>query len=264
MKQFTAIAIVTSSIFLIPAISFSIYRFVRNCSVEKMLNEKYRIDTIIQTGLVKEALPTIYLAELLDLSSNKPKNFFTFDKKKATTQLLSSPLIKDARVEKKKPSIVYVDYNIRTPIAMIADFTNTAIDIEGYSFGVAPFFSPKKLPEIFLGLKELPKKIEGAKIDLALSLYKLWEELVLLESRLKKIDVSKAFHESYGKREIVLKVENSHEHHFLRLSTKNYREELRNYLSIKDKMGDVKKERGNKVIDMRIAKIAYIENVAND
>lgn len=283
MRQVKFIAIVTALIFLLPAVGFSIYRLVRDHFVKQMLDEKFHIDTIIQTGLVKEALPTIYLTELLELSCDRPGNFFTFDINEATKKLLSCPIIKEVRVEKRKPSTIYIDYQIRTPIAILSEFTNTAIDREGFTFAMAPFFSPAKLPEIFLDLKDLPRKIEGEKIDLALSLYNILGEIDLKGGKILKIDVANAFHKSYGKREIVLTIENSslpeeifnpseklrfgkkfNQIHILRMSTINFKTELQNYLAVKDKMGDPRQEKGAKVLDLRIAKLAFIEDIADE
>lgn len=264
MRQVKVIAILTALLFLLPAIGFTLYRVVRDHFVTRMLDEKYHIDTIVQTGLVKDALPTIYLAELLGLSCDQPTNFFTFDSLAATQKLLSSPLIKEAKIEKRKPSTIYIDYQIRTPVAILRDFTNVAIDNEGYTFAMAPFYSPTKLPEIFLDLKELTPKIEGEKIELAFSIYKLLEEVDLQGARLVKIDVSRAFHESYGKREVVLTMEHFNQTHLLRMSAKDFKTELRNYLSVKDKMGDTRTEKGTKVLDLRIAKLAFIESIIDE
>lgn len=264
MRTLKNVVIATACIFLIPAVGFTIYRGVRDQLVNQMSDEKYQIDTIIQTGLIKKALPTMYLAELLELSVDRPTNFFTFDTIKAAKKLLQSPLIKHARVSKQKPSSVYVDYEIRSPIAVLADFSNVAVDAEGYSFPMAPFYSPTKIPEIFLDLKELSNKIEGEKIALALSIYKILDEVDLQGARLKRIDVSKAFSESFGKREIILQMENHHQTQILRMSDKNFKTELRNYLSIKDKMIDTKEGKGALVLDLRIAKLAFIEHVPHE
>ncbi len=41
---------------------------------------------------------------------------------------------------------------MRTPYAYIGEFANTAIDKEGYLFPFRPFFTPKNLPILYIGL----------------------------------------------------------------------------------------------------------------
>jgi hypothetical protein len=186
---------------------------------KKIEDEKYYIKAIVQTGPEKEALKTGYLAELLDLSIDRPVSLYAFDCKEAEKKLLFCPLIKSAKVKRMRPNAIYVDYEIRKPIAMLADYKNTAIDWEGYIFPFTPFFSPKEIPEIYLGLPPFEAlnenrtkengqwltPIKNPFLTLAFEVLKFLEEAAWREHfRLKKIDVSNAFATSLGQREIVL------------------------------------------------------------
>ena len=115
-------------------------------------NARIKLTTIVQTGPQKEALKTAYLAELLNLSQDLPLSVAHFDLKLAKEKLLNSPVIKDAVVKILPPQALYVTYVVRQPLAALYDVQNGALDEEGYLFPLSPFFAPKTLPFIYLGL----------------------------------------------------------------------------------------------------------------
>lgn len=249
---------------------------------------KVPIKAIVQTGPQKEALNTTYLAELLDLSVDRPLLSSEINLSEAEAKLLASPVIKTASVKLKEPGILFIDYTTRQPIAFLHDFENIALDKEGYPFPVTPFYSPKNLPEIYLG-KEEPlewnQPIISKQKDLAFDLFKILSGPVVRDLfNIKRIDVSNAFAESYGRREIVLLTEDEiystlkgREILFifprlLRLSTKNYSQELSNYLKLRATLLGKEKQQlvypegdeairiaPSKIIDFRINQLAFIE-----
>lgn len=100
----------------------------------------------------------------------------------------------------------------------------------------------------------------------------------------RRIDVSNAFEESLGRREIILYAEDEvlathleKELHFIfprliRLSTKNYAQELANYLKLREQLLEKEQKQltipdsekcrvvyPQKVIDFRIPQLAFIE-----
>lgn len=258
MKVKTILGIVSAS-FLFATLIFSTYRAVRHWRIKRLLNPVYTIDTIVQTGPVKEALPTVLLAEFLDLSSDQPTNFFSFDEKRAVQKLLNVPVIAKARIEKRKPNIVYVDYTLRRPIALFADFTNMAIDEEKHLFPLAPYFSPKELPEIVLGEHRFSEIVTGEKIDLAFRILSLLQKASFgTHAMIRRIDVSKAYAKSYGKREIILIIDHQKERHYLRTTEKVLPSALANYASL---VQDMIPEEAARVIDLRIEKLAYVEDL---
>lgn len=266
---------------------------------QRSTNDDYLITTIVQTGPVKEALQTVYLAELLNLSADQPTNLFQLDVKQAEKQLLASPVIKTAKVRRVPPHTLYIDYTVRQPIAMLYDYMNAAIDEEGYVFPIHPFFSPKRLPEVYLGASpngggskagssvagQWNVPIRGAEMQLALSLFTMLHDPMYRDSfRLLRIDVANAYADSYGKREIVLIIEDQMNKsangqmitllfpRILRLSPERYREELKNYLKLRDILADkaLKKNQDNEpgqsivkkpglIIDLRVPKLAFLK-----
>lgn len=259
--------------------------------------EKYRVVAIIQTGPEKEALKTSYLAELLGLSVDLPVSIYAIDLKKAEQKLLASPLIKASKIKRIPPATLYIDYEVRKPIAWLADYLNTAIDHDGFLFPGAPFFSPKNLPEIYLGLPPFgsPEDREGRKGGQWLAPLKnrylilAFEILQFLEGspwreglHVKRIDVSNAFAPSLGQREIVLFTEeeismrqNGKEivcvfPKILRLAPKEYSQQLGNFFALRKSMTEDYRrqiasiQEGGKfsprIIDLRIPQLAFVEN----
>ncbi len=219
-------------------------------------DESHVIDTIIQTGPSKEALATLYFTELLDLSRDEPTYAASFSVEEAHQKLLETSLFKEVFIEKRCPSTLYIDYTVRKPVALLADYTNTAIDEESNLFPLEPFFSPKKLPEIYLGLTEYTPFVDKKELRLAFEIIHFFHSHTFLhEVAIKRVDTSRAYADSFGKREIVVVLEKQERSHFLRLSTRDYLAGLTHYLQMKeDKLQD-------EVIDLRIPNIAYVEEI---
>lgn len=209
---------------------------------------------IVQTGPQREALQTPYLAELIHLSADRPVTFGTFDPSIAKKQLLASPVIKEAHLKIIKPDTLYIDYTVRQPLAWLYDFDNVALDEEGTPFPITPFFSPKKLPEIYLGVKTFAwgRPLQDAKATLALTLVKM---MLGLSLQVKRVDVTAAFAPGLGKREIVVILEENGFSKFLRLTPKSYAQELGNYLELRKTLPPEMQ-----VIDLRIPQLAFIDS----
>lgn len=228
-------------------ISWGCYRYIREMHAN---NPAYRIVAIVQSTSDHEQLNTAYLAELMNLSVNDPVNLYRFNTKEARNKLMACPVIVEAAVKKIRPGTVFVDYKMRKPIAFLSDIKNAAVDSEGYVFPFNPFFTPKRLPEIVIGLKHLPdvmwgKKIRDERFHLACELLKyLTDYYSATFTAITRIDVSKAYALSLGQRQIVVELYNriEREHkgisrlyvisRILRLSTKDYKQGLANYFNL--------------------------------
>ena len=245
---------------------------------ERKKDVRFYLAKIIQTGPQKEALKTTYLAELLKLSIDHPIYWKLFDCKEAEKKLTACPLIKEAKIHLSDPTTVFVDYSIRQPYIELYNYENIALDREGYPFPLRPFFSPKKLTQIYCAFSEDFKihwhtPIQNREIQLAFHILDLlsqdaYKDLFFV----KRIDVSKAFAESYGAREIVLLIEEEVEQQkegkkkryllprLLRLSTKNFTQELGNYLELRQKLNGQEElfTLKEQVIDFRLAQLAFI------
>jgi len=246
-------------------------------------NNAFNIVAIIQTTSHHEALKTAYLAELLDLSTDQPTNLYRFNTKEAKRKLLASPLIEKVEIKKVRPGTVYIDYEMRHPIAFLSDYTNTAIDSKGVPFPFSPFFTPKTLPEIYLGVslhktEEGEETIDRLQMKLALDCLEYLSKYCSTDNTMiKKVDVSQAFAPSYGLRQIVITMEDTIVRkdkgknvlyifpRILRLSTKEYKQGLANYLSLRKHLLLEKPPASESAtvkvaplfIDMRLPSLAY-------
>lgn len=254
-------------------------------------DKQYDIIAIMQSSHHQEGLKTVYLAELLGLSVDKPTNLYQFNLEEGIHRLLSSPLIKEGTIKKIRPGTLYIDYRMRTPIAYLGDYSNTAIDEEGYLFPFSPFFTPKRLPLIYIGLDSQDTKWGQSigdhpgfqkALDVMKAVQRIWGKQLTL---LKQIDVSQAFAESFGQRQIVLFVDDYFEDivgkkeksivksFYLRLNPKDYLQNLANYVVlrdyIKEQLINAESSEGAKealkiipkpgIIDLRIAHLGLVK-----
>jgi len=292
-----ALAWIIASTFLVTGTAYPLFKHFLRSKYLEARDSRFAIRSLIQTGPQKEALKTEYLAQLLGLSSDRPPHAKSFDLKRAEERLRRSPLISSASVKLIPPGTLYVDYTVRRPIAWLEDYKNIAVDKEGVPFPFTPFFSPKHLPALYLGLgpfaapssdPERPNAqwhtpMHGKYLEIALEILQIVSDPKASELfSAKRIDVSKAFAPSLGRREIVVltedvlikKIEGQEVRFYLprllRLSTKNYTQELSNYLKLREQL--LAEEEKNlpiptgliyrckeKVIDFRLDKLAFIE-----
>ncbi len=291
-----AFIILLTSMMFSGSLALGGYFFIQNIKNKRLNDARFNITAIAQNCTKGQPLKTGYFAEELNLSLDKPSNLDLFDLIEAKKKMLASPLIRAVGLKKRLPNILYIEYETREPIAFLADFTNTVVDIHGVSFPFKPFFTPKKLPKIYLGLSEFVesnvkpgyesggwgKPLKGYRVELAFKIYKLLKHYFNTDAiEIIKIDTSKAFALSYGQREIVVVLE---EHipatsekgsdiiaypRMLRLSTGGYSQELSHYLALRNKWlnsSDNKAPATSKdtlkaplmIIDLRLSNLAYI------
>jgi cell division septal protein FtsQ len=254
----SATAWIVGSSFFVTGIGYNgIYAYLKYRHARR-ISPNYYLSRIIQTGPQREALNTTYLAELIDISADYPTPIGRFDPSLAARLLLQSPVINEATVNVIEPNTIHIDYTVRQPLAWLLDFSNTAIDENGYPFPVNPFFSPKNLPEIYLSIDRIAwnQPIEGRSLELAFTILKLLSDM---EFTVKRVDVSQAFAETLGRREIILILADRGYSHFLRLSTKDYMQELGNYLEIRENLASK-----SHVIDLRLPQLGFIQELSKE
>jgi len=247
------------SVYLLPLLTF----FVLPVLVFSRLKIKAKksITKISQLSLQKEVLSNLYLAELLDLSCDKVVSCEEFDIEAGKKKLLASPCIDEAKVTFIDDTHIQVSYSHVNLAALIADFKNRGIDEGGKIFPIKPFFSPKGIVSVFLGIKEVK---EGGAIDTYeeksrwVFAKKFLKDLsvVNIQGKVTFLDVSKIEEKSLGKNEIILKIDYFERTDILRLSKRNYLNEIQNYIILTEKL---KHEKGQIMIDFRLDSLAFIE-----
>ena len=252
MTVVQAVGWIIGSMFFVTGVAHKGLQFYLNTQAKFQTTYVCRI---VQTGPQREALKTAYLAELMQISADKPTSTSAFNPVLARRRLLTSPVIKEAHVKLTDCDTVLIDYTVRQPIAWLYDFENIALDEEGTPFPIYPFFTPKKLPEIYLGIRQFsysrPLSGSDRKTALALKLLPLIQQFQLEPLRL---DVSYAFHQSLARKEIVLLLNEQGFIKTLRLTPKNFSQELGNYLELRKQLPPEPQ-----TIDLRIPQLAFIE-----
>lgn len=175
-----------------------------------------------------EKLPTQCLAELLGLSVDQPLSFAHFPVKEAERRLLDYLFFKSVSIKKIRPNILYIDYELRRPIARFADQSNRGVDAEGVCFPLEPFYCLGELPTVYYN--------DSAKHHM----------LKLLELPVKLIDLSKVEAPTLGSREIVVQLEDER---WLRFPVHQLESALAHFQ---------KRPLEGRIIDLRIPNTAYI------
>lgn len=281
-----SLLIILLSICFVSGTSFGGLIYYQHLRDKQRQDDAYRIVAVLQTSPEREGLKTGYLTELLELSVDRPRNLYDFNTGEAAQKLLQSPVIKEVVVKKIRPGTIHVDYVLRKPIAYIGDYTNTAVDAEGIIFPFKPFYTPKKLPEMYFGSAletydlSWGTALNGATKELAFEILELAPQYCDEFTSLRSIDVSNAFAASDGQTQIViiledrlLRVENgqtvlSIHPRILRLRQDNFKQQLGNYIALRtylrehDRLmplsgtGTVQHSKSI-IIDLRLSELAF-------
>jgi len=259
-KAFCVILGSCAGVFLL---SFGFYFILLTLKHSPIKKEAPIIQAIVQTGsqnthsgLMFTPLASAFLAEILDLSVNIPSCLSQFDLMAAHQKLLATHVIENVRMKKMKPNLLFIDYTLREPWVLLEDYTNTAVDRDGFFFPLTPCYSPRTLPNIYLG-EHAPSSPWGKRmpeefLSLAHTLYS-----ALPSENIVRIDFSQAKAMSAGKREIVLLLKGGS---LLRVMPKNCVQQLELYSMLKTRslIG------AQTVVDLRIPEVAYIQKLKSD
>lgn len=280
-----ALAWIVGSTFLFTGSSYSLWRYHLQEKQVHLSKQEDVIKKIIQTGPHRDHLSTQYLAYFLELFVDQPKQRKSIHVKDEEKKLLSLPMVKEAHISVLVPDTLYIDYTMREPFAFIDDYENLAVDENGYLFPFAPFYSPKKLPQIFLGktlinLEEslfFKEPLQEPSFLLGVEILRALQSIALQEGFfVKKIDLSRYSEKSLGQQEIIIEIasedyddsdQNPTGHlHYLRVSPQHYAAQLGNYIILrKELMAYSKQEEKNplekKMIDLRVLGSAFIEDL---
>lgn len=231
------------------------------------------IHTIVQSSAEKNNLQTDFFAEILSLSQDSFVVSKKFDIKKATHILETFPIIKECNLYVDRDTL-YINYELRQPVAYLGNFYNVGIDREGVLFPIAPFASLKRLPLIYINDSELPNNLWGNQItsesmELALEIIAHTSKMGFQEKFLvRQIDMSSLSLDAYAKREIILVIELMESHaskylpaysHILRLNPRKPLRGIDQYLILKKELVSTSLI-SKKIFDLRLPDLAFIRS----
>lgn len=217
---------------LISGTSWGAWALYRGWMKLQSEDPRYILKAILVKPLSEDTVPPGMIAEWLNLSRKKPVHLYSLSLKRSAELIEAQKPVKRAVVKRIPPSTLLVEIELRHPIALLGERTNTALDEEGVTFPLVPFYTPKKLPTLFLG--EMPH------FALAKAILEACQE------PLSAIDVAKCDASSYGEREIVLNLNQT----YVRLDPEHWQEGLTNLFKLK--YSDAK------IIDLRVPHLVLI------
>ena len=227
---------------------------------KRQINPRYNIVALVQTCHQREALQNWQLAELLDISRDKPQNIYSFDPIEANRRLLRCPVIKKVNCRRLPPGIIHVDYQVREPKALLADFSNVALDADRYCFLLRPYFTAKKLPEVYLGVNELSYSVPLETREAALAFNVLdYISAELPDYRIVRIDTHNAYINNAGLQELVVVLEKGEKTRYLRASSRDYKKAINTYKKLIGTFDTINPASLIQIIDLRCPSIALVK-----
>lgn len=253
-----AIVYIVLSVLIVGTTGGIAFHKISSASAREKKDPTFNLLKLIQKNTGSERLPTKYLAELLGLSIDHPKNYHYYNVDEWEEKVRKNPLFRYAAVRKLKPNKVMIHYELREPIAFLGDFTNTAIDKDGALIPFKPFFKNRNLPIILMGLEKMEwgSFLKGGKMDEAFAIYRNLKQRGL---NVKKIDVSKMYDLNYGRRQVVVEIQDNGQS-FIRLNPNHFSEGMENYLLMRPYLKNNFPD-SSIVIDMRLTDIAFIKPI---
>ncbi|ANH78707.1 hypothetical protein Cs308_0537 [Candidatus Chlamydia sanziniae] len=114
----------------------------------------------------------IIISELLGLSADVPTFLHEFSTKQAEATLHNLGIFSSVTVKKFPDNKgLIISYTLNTPIAYVANQSNTLFNLEGNRFPCQPFFQMLTLPRVFFPIEDLlVPLLPAAKISLVASL----------------------------------------------------------------------------------------------
>jgi len=214
---------------------------------------RYQVVAIALKSLGPSTLPSSFFAEVLELSTDQPTPLFDFSTDWAEQQLLLTPYLTQVRVERIKPSVIFIEYQAREAVARVGNYSLAAIDRDGVLFPYLPYTNYSHLPEVYFDLVNEPEWGGVlAKKDLQLFL-NIEQRLQNLGVQIERLDLSRLEVPTLGRREILLTVQDAASNYTLRLPPQELDSALERYGLLKEHLTE-----SDETIDLRLTDLAYI------
>jgi|GEM_PF-3033138 len=225
------------------SLTYVLYALYSHCRYRLEESPSYNIVAVVSKSPVQKKLPPRLLQEILDLSQDKPTNMFRFDMKRAKQRFEQYGCFKKVKMRLQRPGVLIVDYDLYEPYAALGDYENLAVDrAKKHIFPMHPFFTPKKLPEIYLGT------LSKERMDFAFEVLHYAKKKIQKRYTVISVDVGPYFAFKPVK-EIILHCKGENDF-FLRLCGDRWKENIAQFINFEQK------EEGSFVVDFRVPGIA--------
>lgn len=260
-----AVTIVFLSMVIVTALFFAVtfyYKMIRRYSINNKENYIFAIASRSQTAT---KLSNQLLAELLNLSADRPVNIYHFDCKTWQKALKAFPVFASVTVKRYPPSVIFVDYRLRKPRFLVGDLENIAIDDEGVFFPLVPFYPRLQLPNLYLSRK-FSLSTKDKQLTLAKEIQNLFQTTVIT-GNLKLVSIDLHAAHAASSKEITLTLEGK-DQYLLRLSSSSWQDGLRRFFYLYTDLieeGRVQSQSPKEtsvlpsiIVDLRLPKMAFV------
>lgn len=199
--------------------------------------------------------------EMLESVINcRNKRFFSYSTKQGLQRIQATRLVSSAKLKKRYPKTLVLEYTARQPLAWIGDYHNMAFDENRVVFPVEPYFPPLDLPEIYFGLDKLPEdRLDENLYDLA---KQFLDEFSFKPFRVSIVDLRGFAKEQFGQKEIAVHVVEGKKKWLLRLLVENWKSQLELFFKNKEFLQtQVDPECDQYLVDLRLDQLAYISDL---
>lgn len=223
---------------------------------ERTKDKAFTIQGIVSSCPGPDFLSSKQLATLLGLATKEPQNLYLFDPHNAERIFKGFPAIKTSSISRLRPNAVFIRYELRKPFVQLVEFENTALDSDGYPFPLFPVYSPKRLPEVYLGLAQISwnEPIATEEFRVACELLHYLEEVLPKTVRVTRIDTHNIKSPSRGRQEIVVVLDK----YYLRLHATDYKKNIKQFLALLPTLKTMN-ENKQQIIDLRLSGFALVK-----
>jgi hypothetical protein len=217
------------------------------------------LTTLIQKTSFSTPISPRFFSDYLMLNpSGKWLEISKLDETKIENKLKEFPIFDKIQAHILSTGELEIAYDLKKPQFLLADFTNLAIDPKGSIFPLRPFFPPKKIPQVYLGIQSIDwKSINN--IKKALQIQKILDEILDDEIDIEMIDLSNQDHKVSSLKQIVVTLSYKGIKHYLRLSPDHLEKALLRYLTLYKENDLNEFLSSNLVFDARFKKFATLK-----
>lgn len=225
----------------------------------KKEDKVFLLRTIIQKTTTINPLSPRFFSDYLGLSpSGKALNLHKLDESKIQKKLQEFPIFKTIQAQLSEQGELLVSYELRKPIFILSDYGNLGLDAEGYILPLKPYYSPKILPQVYLGIEHFQWNHKHP-ISHALEVLSFFQKQHNDAFSIQTIDLSRLSHKIPAHREVIVTMVFLNKKHYLRLHPDRIEMALKRYIHLFTEAKLQSQLAKSFIFDARITKFATLK-----
>ncbi len=185
----------------------------------------------------------------------------TLDHNSIQKKLLEFPVFQSILSDVTEQGDLVVSYQLRKPLFRVHDYNNCGLDQQGYIIPLAPFYSPKNLPKIYLGLKTLSwSRVD--EIDKACQVLNFFNQKSQEVFKVAMIDISTLQDPRVYRREVIVTLIVRDQTHYLRINSLFIEKALQRYVRLFEEPKLDSELNSCVIFDARICKFATLKKLS--